>query len=345
MSLLLLTACSAINDGGSTVQQAPTAQRVNGFGSAANHPHSLLVFPNKVVILTTHYGLFRSDDSGASWKMVAAGPGQLMDNLMTYSLVKNPRNPQRLYVLAQPVDASPRGTAGLYTSDDQGRTWKLMAKAADLMSATNIYLVAAGNNTAEEVYIYLREAGPSGLKVSLDAGEHFTNAGKLPFGTLTCLLAIPETQGQLLAGSSEGLVRSTDRGTNWEKVKGITGAVFELVASGPGGPIYASGDTGISVSHDGGQTFTAVYTKFAMGSLTVSPTQPQVLYGRTGTAIYRSSDGGRTWASMPRVKGNLFNLAIDPGNAEQVYLSLSYPTELYRFDAQSKKWIPLTPKA
>ena len=60
--------------------------RANGFGSAANHVHSLLVLPNNVLVLATHYGLFRSSDAGKTWSTVAAGPQQVMDGLMTASL-------------------------------------------------------------------------------------------------------------------------------------------------------------------------------------------------------------------------------------------------------------------
>src|SRR5690348_91615 len=64
--------------------QQPTVYggpRVNGFGSATNHVHSLLVFPDTVLVLATHYGLFRSSNAGKTWSMVAAGPNQLMDGL------------------------------------------------------------------------------------------------------------------------------------------------------------------------------------------------------------------------------------------------------------------------
>jgi photosystem II stability/assembly factor-like uncharacterized protein len=78
---LLIVACSD-NPTGPQAAASPTAP-VNGFGVAANHVHSLLVFPSHVLILATHYGLFRSQDNGASWQEVAGGPHQLMDGLMT----------------------------------------------------------------------------------------------------------------------------------------------------------------------------------------------------------------------------------------------------------------------
>src|SRR2546430_14082198 len=98
----LFSACSA---GSNTpaAQQTPasTAVNVNGFGTAANHVHSMLAFPNHVLVLATHYGLFRSENGGTTWTKVAAGDNQLMQGLMTYSLGYSPLNPQRLFVLTQ----------------------------------------------------------------------------------------------------------------------------------------------------------------------------------------------------------------------------------------------------
>src|SRR5690242_1147493 len=116
---LLLAAC-----GGDNTNSA-TGAPVNGFGVASNHVHSLLAFPPRVLVMATHYGIFRSEDDGATWKEVAAGPNQLMDGLMAYSLTYSPLDPQRLYVLTLPAVGHPKGVLGLYTSADQGRTWKL----------------------------------------------------------------------------------------------------------------------------------------------------------------------------------------------------------------------------
>lgn len=340
--VLLFTACSGLNTDNTTTV-TPTPARVNGFGTAANHVHSLLAFPNNVLVLATHYGLFRSADNGATWTLVAAGPNQLMDGLMTYSLVSSPLNEQRLYVLTQAVTNSHRGTIGLYTSADQGRTWQMSITASSLTPSANIYLAAAGNDTPDEVYIYLPDLGALGLKVSMDAGQHFSSAGTLPFGILTGLLPLPNAPGQILASSSDGLARSTDGGAHWEMIKGITGGIFGLVTAGPKQPIYASGDAGIYSSADGGKTFTLVSAQAAYNSLTVSPTQPSTIYGKTASRVYRSTDGGRTWSTLPSIQGTLGNLAVDPTNPAQVYLSLSYPTAVYRFNQDSAKWSSLTP--
>jgi len=346
LCLIILTLLAACSPG---ISQTPpptpsTAVPVNGFGGATNHVHSLIALPHHVLILATHYGLFRSSDSGATWQEVAGGNNQPMQGLMTYSLVVSPLDSQRLYVLTLPNVIPHKGTLGLYTSADQGRTWQLAVATASITS-TSIYTVAPGNDTPAEVYIYLPGLASLGLRVSLDAGQHFSSAGTLPFGSIFGLLAIPGEPGHLLAYGSAGIARSTDGGNHWQVLNTVTGAIYQVTTPAPHSPIYASGDAGIYVSLDDGKTFKLVENQASYASLTVSPQQPQVIYGKTALAVYRSDDGGRTWKLLPHIQGNLAVLAADPSNALQVYLSLSYPTALYRLDQGGKDWLSLTPQA
>src|SRR5712692_8460484 len=216
----LLAACSPSAPGGTQPAAAPTARPVNGFGTAANHVHSLIALPNHVLVLATHYGIFRSEDDGATWQEVAAGPNQPMQGLMTYSLSISPLDSQRMYVLTLPATSPHKGILGLYTSADQGRTWQLAITTAKLTS-TSIFLVAAGNNSPNEVYIYLPELRSSGLYASQDDGQHFFGTGILPFGSILGLLVIPGAPKQLLAYGSDGMARSSDGGKHWQVFKNI----------------------------------------------------------------------------------------------------------------------------
>src|SRR5437660_4995223 len=131
--LLLVSACGP-NNTTTQPEATPTQAPVNGFGTAANHVHSLIALPNHVLVLATHYGIFRSEDDGATWKQVAAGPNQLMQGLMAFALGYSSLNPQRLFVLTQVAVVPHSGILGLYTSADQGQTWKLAITTASLGS-------------------------------------------------------------------------------------------------------------------------------------------------------------------------------------------------------------------
>jgi hypothetical protein len=70
------------------------------------------------------------------------------------------------------------------------------------------------------------------------------------------------------------------------------------------------------------------------------------LLGSLLAACGAGGTGGATATpTVTRVKGNLQDLAADPSNAALLYLSLSYPMEVYRFSQSDGKWSSLTPKA
>lgn len=341
----LLLACST---GNSTAQNSTAVPvPVNGFGTAANHVHSLVILPdaNATMLLATHYGIFRSQNHGVTWQETAGGPGQPMQGFMTYNLSYNLIDPQRIYVLTYIQGAGvPDGKRlGLYTSGDSGKTWQLSSTDSSVTSST-IFFAQAGNETASEVYIYLRERGPLGLLVSKDNGQHFTSVGgSLPFGTLLGLQALPGEPGHLLAYGDEGIARTTDGGLHWQVVKGVNGGIFEITTPGSKKPIYAEGDAGVYVSHDDGESYTLVHAQQSYSSLSASSQNPLVIYGKSGLQTYRSTDGGHNWSALPAINGSLQVLVVDPANAEQVYLALNYPTEVYHFSDTSNSWQSLTP--
>ncbi len=346
--VIALTACSS--GSGNQNATSTTTPRVNGFGGNDNHVHSLIVLPDAqhTLVLATHYGIFRSQDHGSTWQQTAAAPGQIMHNLMAYYLSYNPLDPQRLYVLTQVAAVPYTSTIGLYTSSDSGKTWQLSIASASLSSG-QIFFEQAGNDNASEVYIYLRELGPLGLRVSMDNGQHFSQAGtSLPFGNLLGLLPLPNQPGHLLAYGSNGIASTTDGGGHWSVVAGIQGGIFEMTTAKQGAPLYASGDAGVYASQDGGKTFTLVESQHSYASLASSIQDPQIVYSKLGLGVYRSTDGGKTWNELPVIHisqqaltGDV--LVADPDGTNQVYLAISYPVVVYHFETAGSTWKSITP--
>ena len=347
---LFVSACDSSDGGGSAQQTAYGGTRINGFGSAANHVHGLLVLSNDVQVLATHYGLFRTANAGKSWTAVGGLANLPMDGLMTDSLSASAFNSKRLYVLTQPALTNHAGTLGIYTSADQGLTWQLDA-SSDVLGGL-AYTVQAGNVNADEVYTYIPTKTSQGLMVSEDDGKHFTSTGLLPFGRIQGVLVVPGAPHHLLIYSSEGIARSEDGGAHWQviTVPGNSKSIFYMVTGGSKMPIYASGDGGLYVSTDEGKTFALINPNAAYSYLKASPVQPQTLYGRTGISVYSSNDGGKSWQELPNLpqaqsatSGRLEYFTPDPTDASVLYLLLSYPCGVLRYDQSSGKWTSLTP--
>jgi photosystem II stability/assembly factor-like uncharacterized protein len=111
------------------------------------------------------------------------------------------------------------------------------------------------------------------------------------------------------------------------------------VAGVPGDPrIYyaAAASGGVWKSVDGGHSFKPVFDDqpvSAIGSLAVAPSDPNVLYVGTGEAnlrgnvgsgngIYRSRDGGKTWAHVWSEVGQIGRMAVDPRDADVAFAAV-----------------------
>jgi hypothetical protein len=334
--VLLLSACSSTTSANQT--PTPVAQNVNGFGTAANHVHAMLALPGQVLVLATHYGLYRSTNDGKNW----SGPNATLSNMMASSLSSSPLAAQHLYVLAEHSLTTQSGGVGLYSSVDGGASWKFASQAT---VTGKMYTAIAGNRSANEVYAYVPTKGANGLLVSQDGGQHFASPGALPFGSILGILPLPGKPGQVLVYSNDGVASSSDGGAHWQVVNSFSAAVYNMSTGGANSIIYASGDQGIFASHDGGKSFTLVDANDHYSALTAAPNQAGTVYGKTGRLIYKSIDSGHTWKVLPKIQGNLENLVPDPQTPSHLFLSLSYPSGVEMYNAQNGSWSSLTPKA
>jgi photosystem II stability/assembly factor-like uncharacterized protein len=132
-------------------------------------------------------------------------------------------------------------------------------------------------------------------------------------GTAALLAAVPGSgqQGQittsltLFAGTAEGLWRSTDWATTWNRVEGRTSGV-SLNALGAAraivplaNQVWLGGDNGLYFSEDFGETWAPVSVTKGIRSLLLSrwPAADPTVYAGTSEGLLRSRDGGRTFSA------------------------------------------------
>lgn len=116
----------------------------------------------------------------------------------------------------------------------------------------------------------------------------------------------------LVSTAGQGVLRSNDDGTTWQRIPLGQGLEFDAVvrclAVHPSRPevVFAGADVGLGRSDDGGTTWVRVPSAFdgqQVWALSIDPHDPQTMLVGTGAPararMYRTRDGGATWDRLP----------------------------------------------
>lgn len=178
---------------------------------------------------------------------------------------------------------------------------------------------------------------------------------------ISCIYDLRFHGGKVYASAmDEGVLMSADNGASWRQLwplkydTEIAGHHWRLAVSGSAdaprivstcSPWDSKGPNRVVVSDDGGKTFKWVTnglpannphanTMWGTGyprAMAADPKDPQTLYlgidgdpseGKEGGGVFKSTDGGLTWARLPAQPGSrrmFFGLAVDPTDSKRLY--------------------------
>jgi len=252
--------------------------------------------PRRVYHLSQN-ALYTSEDGGVRWTPAVLPP----ISLAGAGLALAPSVPRRLYLL-------PSFDAQVYRSDDGAATWRVVGEVPRADSQVTLLV---DPRSAGLVYA----ASSWGIFTSADGGSTWREiTAGLPRTLdqpppVAALAAAPSRPGTLYAGTEEvGVARSTDAGAHWRagletglNASGV--ALLKLNPLRPGTVYLGLGLYGTRSfrSTDGGQTwrgFARTITQKGWNDLAVDPDDPDLLYAATPAAIWKSADGGETWARI-----------------------------------------------
>jgi hypothetical protein len=244
----------------------------------------------------------------------------------------------------------------------EGHTWSLVSQLeSELLAARAVRvekeLEAAGNAAVRHLLVLLRSPNPamranaaemlgvigssratSDLVKTLDEDKvvEVRRAAAFALGELKDSHAVNALERAAAADRSH-IVRVTagealaNLAGHWAGAAGKTGESVPVLAVAPGHPnwVYVAALNQLSVSRDGGATWTSVEAPLPshVSAMAINPTDPHVIYaGVDSSGIYKSTDAGATWFAVntglglaPGVRLRVTALAIHPENAEHLF--------------------------
>jgi photosystem II stability/assembly factor-like uncharacterized protein len=334
--------------GGALIQKFDSAQPIDTDPSVAGRPlsnpdqhlHALAVDPQHpgIIYLGSHYGLFTSTNDGKTWPQ----PRGTLNTLMILSIGVNPLTTSSIALNGVAPSGGDFGQNGLYVTHNGGTSWTHMHDPPGLPAEPNRYLIAPGTAGPRSwLVIYVG----NGLYMTDDDGQHWQllHAPTSDKESQQALWVSPAHPHEILLGSNLGLQISTDDGTHWSAVGGIDDGIHavEGTAADPN-VVYATTDSGVYRSQDGGATFekmsglvsTAPFSRLAM-----SQQHANVLYGLVGEQVWASADGGATWTQQSQLQTSFPQaLLVAPDDDQHLYAGFYLPAAAVESFDGGKDW-------
>jgi photosystem II stability/assembly factor-like uncharacterized protein len=245
-------------------------------------------------------GLFRSDDSGATWSLATEALGLSQEIAVT--AVALPQDFERDHSVLCGL------AGGLLLSGDGGKTWSLPTIPPPPPMVTALALSPAFSESG----VALAATMQDGVLRSADGGRTWIswNFGLLDLNVL-CLAMSPAflEDETVLAGTETGIFRSTNGGRAWREVElPVDYDPVLCLALSPSfaqdGILYAGTETqGLLVSRDAGLTWRRIADRFLdepVNGIVMSGkkgAEPEVIALSSGAA-WLSRDGGENWAQL-----------------------------------------------
>ncbi len=222
--------------------------------------------------------LWKSSDSGASWKEISKNKGFPTDTLGIIGVTVSPKNSERVWAM---VENKEKG--GLYRSDDGGETWSKVNDERKLRQRawyyTRLYADTEDENTVYVLNVRYHK--------STDGGKSFTTH-VAPHGDHHDLWIDPQNSKRMIIGDDGGAQITYDGGETWTSYHNQPTSQFYRVTTDNSFPyrIYAAqqDNSTVRIRHrsDGRSINEDDWEETAGGEsahIAVDPTDDDIVYG------------------------------------------------------------------
>jgi photosystem II stability/assembly factor-like uncharacterized protein len=262
------------------------------------------------------------------------------------------------------VNAAHNSSNGVFQSLDAGVHWTGLSNG--ITKPDRISALAIDTSTSPRTlyagtfYGTVYASGDGGL--SWKQVQQLSNNDNSYFcswkGFHSCVfaIAVDSTNASIVyVGTSSGVYKSTDRGTNWNLINdGLSSSAAQGIAAlqFDGSTLYAGASDGLYKLTMGSNTWVATSVTSPILVIAIdSTTNPHSIYAIPalgfGTPSYKSVDGGVTWTPFSIPCDDLSYIAIDPNTSpSSLYLvgdRVNGCDPLYVSTNHGSTWSTLTP--
>ena len=261
------------------------AQWTQTNGPKGGSVRSLLVVPDGAGGSSLWAGqihIWRTDDNGASWTRFSNG----LTDPNPFDLIAVPNGAGGNDILV--------GTnSGVFRSTNGGASWSTINNGLTNLS---IYSLASGTNGSGGTNLYAGTGSFAGTVFrSADNGASWTSVSSgLPVGQASVGALTTTASGTVLAGTGNGIYRTTNFGASWTRA--TTNMVFSFAMNGS--TIYAGTSSGVWRSTNDGATWTAINNGMQFTwvyTVAAIPNGAGVTLFAGAGYVMRSTDNGATW--------------------------------------------------
>lgn len=244
-------------------------------------------------VVPTEDSVVKSTDGGLSWSPSGL---QLPGGLHVDRIVVNPGDPRVLFA----TTSRDWSFEAMHRSTDGGATWRTTSLRSGWLGE-----VSPDPQDPDTVYVQTwptNDDGDSRILKSADGGDTWWplfRQADMQAHELGLLPLDPAQPTTLYVDSNAGLLKSTDAGATWQRMRSGVASPVSSVAVDPRRPeiAYAGLDQGGVVKKARGRWHAINHGLGETGvdAVAVDPYRSGVVYAATYTGLFKTADGGQNW--------------------------------------------------